>query len=174
VIAALLLGWAARGLDEAVRLCGEGRYVEALSEAQREADPLRRAQALLWVRHHAGDLDGALAQARAARALAAGDAWIAEREAYVALSLRLPREAAEATGLLEAALQPGTVPGEQAARWREAAASYRAEAEALARTLAARDRALERARIAVACGALLFAAGGAALAFRADRALPSR
>lgn len=156
VALAVLLCSSPPDLDAAIALAREGRFPEALSAADAESDAVRRAQARLYVRHHAGDLDGALRVAADARASGASSPWLDEREAFVALSLRdLER--------LHAALERLRGTGPELAT---VVASYRTEADALAVTLAARDRGVRHARWVALAFALAALAGGAWLSRR--------
>ncbi len=171
---ALLLSTLARpDLDAAVRLCGEGRYVAALRAAEAEPDATRRAQAVAWVRHHAGDVQGAFAVTRGAIADVPSDPWLLERAAYIAISLRLPREARDAVTLLEQEIASGRLAADDARRWRAQAQAHAVEVAALERLLAERDAAVQRARAVSAVAALVVCVVLGALAFRADRARPS-
>jgi hypothetical protein len=161
----------AAGFDAALRETAVGRFPAALAAAEAEPDPLRRAQARLWVRHHAGDLDGALAAARAAREASIADAWLIERELYVALSLRRAGEARAASEALERELARAGPAAD--ARIAAQAAGLRAELETLERSLGERAQALARARgvsAGLGCSLLLVLAW---LAFRTGRARPS-
>jgi hypothetical protein len=151
LVLAILCGAARPDLDAAIALAREGQFTEALLAADAEPDPVKRAQARLYVRHHAGDIEGALREVDDARARGAGSEWLDEREAYIALSLRDLERSRSALERLR-----GAGP-DLAAK----VASYRAEADALDATLAARDRGVSHARwVALAFG-LAALAGGA-------------
>lgn len=174
MIAALglvLLGgpaWIARfDLDGAIAAARAGRFSEALLAAEAEPDPARRAEAALYVRHHAGDLEGALRVAAEARRAGVATAWLEDREAFVAISVRDTERARRALAALAARPEGG---GEAFAR---AAEGYRAELAGLESTLAARDRGIGRARIVAGVAVLLALALLAASAVRGDRARPS-
>jgi len=153
--------------DRAIELAREGRFTDALFAAELEPDPARRAEALLYTRLHAGDLDGALRVARAARLAGPSSAWLEEREAYAALSVR---DAVWARTALDAlAARPEGLGVDLAA----AGARWRVELDALASTLADRDRAATRARTVTILGTLALSAAALALAFTRDRARPS-
>ncbi|MCB9916534.1 MAG: hypothetical protein H6828_15520 [Planctomycetes bacterium] len=124
-------------LAAAVRLAQEGRFVEALARARSAPEPLARAQAELYVWHHAGALDQALAAGRRGLAVAPADAWLLQNSAYVALSLGAGDEAQRLVGELERAL-----PAEEFT----AHAWMRAEADDLVRQRASERAALTRAR----------------------------
>jgi hypothetical protein len=147
----------ASSLERALELARERRFAEALAEARAEPDALRRAQAELYVLHHAGDLEGALAAGRAGLRAAPDDPWLRERCAYVALSLRAHGPAREHADALARVARAGTDDAALAAR-------YRAEADALAATAARAGAALTRARITVLAGAALALAAWLALA----------
>lgn len=158
--------------ETAVASTNAGRFPEALLAAEAEVDPARRAEGLLYVRHHAGDLEGALRVAADARGAGVGSAWLAEREVYVALSIR---DAVRARAALDAlAARPDG--GKSALE----AAGYGPELEQLERTLRERDRAIVRAKATVVAIAIAGLLGFAWLARRSGagspgvRAAPSR
>jgi hypothetical protein len=153
---------AARDLDRAIGLVREGKFTDALAAATSDPDPARRAQAEFYVRHHAGDLDGALGVAQAARAAGHGSAWLAEREVFVAVTVRDPVRARSALG--DYAARPASEREPLAA----SIAALTAELTRVEAVLAERERAELRARVAIALGALaLVAATAAFLAHRA-------
>ncbi|MCY2961046.1 MAG: hypothetical protein NTY35_12855 [Planctomycetota bacterium] len=153
--------------DGAIALAREGRFAEALSAAEADRDPARRAEGLLYVRHHAGDLDGALRVAQEARRSGVGSAWLEEREAFIALTVRDAARTRTALSALDARADRG---GTDIAR---AAEGYRTELAAIERTLAARDRGNSLAYAVVGGGALLLLAIFAGLALTGDRGRPS-
>src|SRR5688500_19510997 len=120
------------GLERAIAAVEVGDLEAALNAARSEADPLRRAQALFHVRHHAGDLGGAYRAGLEGLQASPLDPWLLERLAYVALTLRDP-DAADAfvSRLEQAAREPGLTEAESA-RWRSIASEHRAEARAIA------------------------------------------
>ena len=154
-------------LEGAIASARSGRFVEALLAAEAEADPARRAGATLYVRHHAGDLEGALRVAENARSSGIATAWLEERQAFVALTLR---DAASARAALSALAARADGGGAEIA---SAAAGYRAELETLERTLAERDRGIGRAQIVALATLVLATATFLWSAFTRDRARPS-
>lgn len=154
-------------LDAAIAEARAGRFASALLAAEAEPDPARRAQAALYVRHHAGDLEGALRVAEDARRARVATSWLEEREAFVALTLRDPVRARVALTALAARPEGG---GADIAR---AADGYRAELVALERTLAARDRGIGNAKVVAGAALLVAIATLAWAAIRAGRARPS-
>ena len=75
------------GFDAALEAIGRGRFTEALVAAAQDSDPVRRRQAAVHTRHHAGDLRGALNEAAAGLAEVPGDPWLLEQAAFLAVSL---------------------------------------------------------------------------------------
>ncbi len=160
--------WTARfDLDGAIAAARAGRFSEALLAAEAESDPARRAEAELYVRHHAGDLEGALRVAGEARRAGVATAWLEEREAFVAISVRDTARARRALDALAARPEGG------GAAFAGAAEAYRAELAVLESTLAARDRGFGRARIVARAAGLIAIALLAWTAVRGDRARPS-
>lgn len=153
--------------DRAIALARDGHFADSLFAAESEPDLTRRAEALTYARLHAGDLDGALRVAGAARLAGHSSGWLEEREAYVALTVR---DAVLARTALDAlAARPeggGTDLAATAARWRE-------ELDTLEKSLADRDRAATRARSVAIAGTIAFVVAALALAFTRDRARPS-
>lgn len=141
-----------RGLEAAIECVARGEFGEAYDAALAETDALRRAQAELYVRHHAGDLAGALASGERGLAVAPGDAWLLERCAYVALTLRRAPQALQHAQNLGDVLATGT--DADRTRFGAAAESARSESKALMASDTAKGRALSRARALVA-GVLL-------------------
>ncbi len=150
---AWLAAWAGPvDLAGAVESVREGRFVEALLAAEADPDPSKRAEAALYVRHHAGDLTGALHVARSARLAGISTPWLEEREVFVALTLR---DAAGARDALEAlASRPDSGGVEMAAL----AQKWSGELDALQSTLDARDLGIDRAQATLAVASALFLA----------------
>ncbi|MBL8863403.1 MAG: hypothetical protein JNK02_15535 [Planctomycetes bacterium] len=165
MIAELALALAASrpDLERAVALAREGRFVEALAAAEAEPDTVRRAQAVFHVRHHAGDLDGALRTAALARTEGATSPWLEEREAYAALSVR---DAAHARAALEALDARPDRGGEALA---STARALWDELGALERALSARDAAARRAWGVAAAGLVALTVGAVLLTLTGDR-----
>ncbi len=156
-----IAAWQESGFDAALRLVAQGRYPAALEAAAREEDPLRRAQARVYVRHLAGDLPGALTDAHEGLELAPDDVWLLEQGAFVAVSLH-EGEVAEhlATRLVEALarLEDEGGAGTEALIQAE---ELLAEAQSLRASESARQDALGRARTAslvILTGSILLAA----------------
>ncbi len=154
-------------LEGAIAEARAGRFAEALLAAEAEPDPARRAQAALYVRHHAGDLEGALRVAADARRARVATAWLEEREAFVALTLRDPVRARVALTALAERPEGG---GADIARATE---GYRTELAALERTLAARDRGIGSAKVVTSIALLVALAALAWTTIRVGRARPS-
>lgn len=136
------------GFAAALRLVSEDRFAAALEAAALEPDPLARAQAHVHVRHHGGDLRGALSAALAGLEAAPSDPWLLEQGAFVAVSLNegaLAMTLAERLVLGLEALHPaGTEPGPRAAL--ERAHGLREEARASHSRALERRASLRRAR----------------------------
>ena len=147
-------GQAGSGFDAAVAAVGAGDFAEALAQAAREPDPLRRAQATVFARHHAGDVPGALDEARAALDLFPRDPWLLERAAELALTVREPGLAGR--WLARAEHEGGLDPARRSA--------YAEQTRELAEVLARRDRALSRARWTASLALVATCAALAALA----------
>lgn len=168
VFAVLSLVLAAPDLESAIAATREGRFADALRAAESEPDPARRAQAELYVRHHAGDLEGALRVAADARRAGLTTAWLEERETFVALSVRDAVRARKALADLAARPDGG------GAEISQTAADYRVELDALETTIARRDRAIVLARSVVAAGTALVLAAFAWLGLTGGRERRSR
>jgi hypothetical protein len=132
------------GMDRVIELVGRGEYGAALAVARAETDPLARAQGKLYVRHFAGDLDGALRAGAEGLASAPLDPWLNERMAYIELSLRRPAAALASIDALERGVSGRAEP--ERARWMDVVRERRAEAEGLALKLERRRRSLDVAR----------------------------
>ncbi len=83
-------------LEQAIEESRAGHFVEAWTLAGTAEVALERAQARTFVRYHAGDLEGALREAREGLQLAARDPWLLATATEIALSLHRGA-AAEAT-----------------------------------------------------------------------------
>ena len=161
VVVALTAG-AARPADDAlaraIETARRGELRAAYALAEKERDPVRKAQAVLYVRHQAGDLGGALRAGLAGLETAPNDAWLLERTAYLALSLRDPDLSRSLVGRLDRALESANLEADERARWETLAAARREEAAALDAAAARRSDAARLARV-VACGGLAIAIG---------------
>ncbi len=166
-IVALSLAAPAPDMAGAIEAVRDGRFVEALLAAETEPDAARRAEAALFVRHHAGDLDGALLVAANARRDGVATAWLEEREAFVALSMR---DADRARVALQAIERRADHSGAQIAALAEA---HGVELAALERVLDARDRSTTAAAVCVAAFAVVATAIAIAPRLTRGRALPS-
>lgn len=135
---------AAARVEELLR---ESRFVEALAMATSAQDAGVAARLEARVRWTAGDLDGALGAAREGLVAAPLDAPLAQLASSVAFSLDLAREGRRHLSALDAALA-ATPPQDDAARawWIDARARLEEDAQRAEGALAARDRALVRAR----------------------------
>lgn len=145
------------GLQSAIERVREGDLVAAWSAAETVSDPLARAQARVYVRQHAGDLEGALREAAEGSTAHPSDPWLAERTLSIALSLSRLRAAEVALARLETALaDPGL---SQRDAFLAALPPARARVAELALAARARDEAEDRARfVVIGLGAgLLFA-----------------
>src|SRR5437762_8534190 len=131
------------GLSLALDRVRAGDFQGALAAAEAEPDPLRRAEASLYVRHQAGDLDGALAIGLHGAEMAPRNEWLLDRTAFVALSLRRPGPARVSLDALRRALDADPQASESA---RAALAGYEIEEKDMLDRLAERDAALTRAR----------------------------
>jgi len=145
------------GMQAAIRLVQEERYAQALGAAEREVEPIARAQGRVYVLHQAGDLRGALTLGREGLRSHPDDAWLLRECADIALSLHDARLGRELLERLAATGQPGS----EAPLLR----GYLDGLEALAQK---RARALLRARwtVVLGLGAALLAL--MALAWRAS------
>lgn len=139
------------GFEAALEAVSHGRFAEALVAAAQEPDPLRRRQAAIHARHHAGDLRGALAEAAAGLVESPGDPWLLEQAAFLAVSLNEgPRALAWAEELVAGLEARGGPDGPGLARARDLHLQARAATE----RSVSRGVALQRAR-AVAATCLL-------------------
>lgn len=140
------------GLQRAIAALRAGDARAAWIAAESEPGELERSQAKVWVRHQAGDLEGALAEAERGARTAPLDPWLAERCAYIAISLGRPRTAERALARLESAAQRAAEPDR--ARWLSNLRDLRAEAALLEEGARARAAADSRARaVVIALGA---------------------
>jgi hypothetical protein len=133
-------------LQEAVRLVGERRFVEALAAARKGEDPLSIAQGELYVLHHAGALSEALEAGLTGLEAAPEDPWLLEQCTDIALNLG----AARIAGRLARELQE-VVPESDLER----ASGYLEWAYALEVGQREEARALTRARITMVVVVLL-------------------
>lgn len=153
MIGACLLSLCAQAeLQTAIERVRRGDIVSAWSAAEGVRDPLEGAQARVYVRQHAGDLEGALREAAAGSAAHARDAWLAERTLSIALSLSRLRPAEVALARLETTLEDPNVRDRSA--FLALLPAARAGVETLTAAARARDAAETRARLVViGCGA---------------------
>ncbi len=121
-----------------------GRYAEALTLAYGAREPAEAARLEATVRWAAGDLDGALAGAREGLVAAPDDLALAALAADLALALGLAEEGRRQLDRLSAGLDRDPA---AAALWAPRRAGLEALAEEAEAALAARDRALGRARV---------------------------
>jgi hypothetical protein len=154
------------GLQRAIDLLRAGDARAALAAADAEPDDLRRAQARVYVRHQAGDLEGALVAARSGSDAHPEDAWIADRWCWIALTLRRAGPARQALERLEHAAAALRDP--ERTRWTDAAHAARSEVDALDVARGRRDAADRAARIVscTAAGLSILLLGALALAPR--------
>jgi hypothetical protein len=155
-----------------------GRYAEALRRAGEASEPALAARLEADVRWAAGDLDGALAAAQEGLTAVPGDPLLASTAADLALTLGLAEEARRHLVALDGALAQeawSSSASEETRRWWQA---RRAGLEALAlgaeADLAARDRALSRARTVGGGFLALASAAFVALLLAPGRRLPQR
>jgi hypothetical protein len=131
------------GMQAAVDAVHRGDFAAAERAADAEPQSLPRHQARVYVRHQAGDLDGALEEVESGARAFPTDAWLQDRRAYIALTMRRARIAEDAVNALERTLSSASTA--EAQRWSSAAAGYRTELTDLRRMLSARDRCETRA-----------------------------
>lgn len=158
-LAALCLAFAPcawDGLQDAITRVAAHDMAGAWSAATGEPDPLKQSQAQVYVRHHAGDLEGALAEAVRGSSAHPEDSWLAERSVYIALSLGRAATAEAGLQRLEAALQRTGTPDR--ASFVAALAEARPAVAELQYAARERDAADRRARWTV------FALGASSLA----------
>ncbi len=149
-------------MQRAIRLTREGQLVAALEAVDSTRDELERAQARLFVLHHAGVLDEALEAGLRGLALSPDDPWLLERCTFIAVSLGLGELAMEKAKQLQAVLTP--------AEW--AKVSWMKDEAAILKALREQERAaLERAQLVVGALALV-AVGALALSSRSAPAPP--
>jgi hypothetical protein len=135
------------GLQTAIERVRAGDVVAAWSAAEGAVDPLEHAQARVYVRQHAGDLEGALRDAVEGSTAHPRDPWLAERALSIALSLSRARPAQTALARLETTLADTNVRDRDA--FLAALTSARVEVAALAEAARDRDGAEIRARVVV-------------------------
>jgi hypothetical protein len=157
--------WAGAGLQSTVDRVRDGDFLGALASAEAEVDPVRRAEGVLYVRHQAGDLDGALEAGVRGAAIAPGDEWLLDRTAYVALTLGRPGAARVSLDALRRALAADALASDAA---RASLAAYETNVVELERRISERDAALIRAHWTALLGAV------GALTALAALAMPAR
>lgn len=150
---AVLPARAGDGLQRAVEFVRAGDFQRALEAGDSDTDPLGRAQARVYVLHHAGDLHGALSAAVEGSRAHPRDTWLLERRAYVAISLRRADEARSALDELDALL--AEAPPKDREAWAESTAATRADVERTSRLHAEARTARSRARAVAAVGLAL-------------------
>ncbi len=145
--AIVLLACSQAGLSHAIEWTRAGDMSSAWNSACAVTDPLEAAQARVYVRQHAGDLEGALREARQGAEAHPGDPWLTERTLSIALSLSRVRTAERALERLESILRDPHVRDREA--FEASARAARPETEILVNHARARDRAETRARFVV-------------------------
>jgi len=135
------------GLSTAIERMRAGDAMAAWSAAESATDALERAQARVYVRQHAGDLECALQEAIEGSSAHPRDPWLADRSLSIALSLSRPRPAQAAMAQLERLLTDTGVRDRDA--FLAALASARGEVAALEGASRARDAAEKRAYVVV-------------------------
>jgi hypothetical protein len=143
------------GLDRAVALTRESRYVQALAAADATASALDRAQARVYVLHQAGDLSGALAAGQAGLRSSPRDLWLLERVCYIAISLRGTLVAEEHLARLAEAVDAADLQGPERDRWLGTVSIYRSQVTALQDVARGAAAAGTRARATAIAGLVL-------------------
>lgn len=135
------------GLDAAVSEAQAGRLVSALRAADGEIDPLRRSQARVYVLAKAGDLPGAMREARTGLSTNPNDLWLLERSCSLALAMRAADQAQQSLALLDAAVeQSRALDAPDRLRWNQTVAQYSSSAAELGARFAEQTNARTRAR----------------------------
>ena len=156
IAACVLAACMQSGLSIAVERMQAGDAVAAWSAAESATDALERAQARVYVRQHAGDLEWALQEAIQGAGAHPRDPWLADRVLSIGLSLSRLRPAQAAMVQLEGVLTDTGVRDREA--YLAALASARVEVAALESASRARDAAEKRAYAVVSglgAGALI-------------------
>jgi hypothetical protein len=153
-------GW---GFERAMELVRQGDLGAALAAAETEPHEGRRAQAIVYVRWQAGDLEGALSTAEWALQQQPHNVWLSSRVIDLALILRRPAAAEEGARRLASAAASLAEPGRT-----EALEHAKAPLDELRRAGEQRDRALGRARavVLIVAGLSVLALGWLAFAPR--------
>ena len=153
-------------LSRAVELVQAGELLSAYRAAASEPDPVRHAQAMLYVRHHAGDLTAALKAGLLGLETAPRDLWLLERTAYLALSLRDEGIAREMVSRLSGAVGAAPLNVAEADRWATILSSLSSDEQLLAenarrrRMAATRSRAIAGAVLALALWSVVLLSRG--------------
>lgn len=142
----------AGGLDAAVEEAQAGRLVSALRAADSEIDPLRRAQARVFVLSRAGDLPGALQAAREGLTIRADDLWLLERICSLAVALRAAELARNSLARTIEALASSSLPAADRSRWEALLSEYSTTVTELTNLAAAQADARRRARWTILMG----------------------
>ena len=126
--------------DRIIALQRAGDLVEAYEVADGEADDRTRFQAQLFVRHHGGDLAGALSAGRAGLEVYPDDPWLLERSTAIALELGAGELASDLVTRLASLELPD---------WQDRAVQLEEQIERRLEVTRAADAALVRARLIV-------------------------
>ena len=140
------------------------RWDEALAAARAEPDPLRRARETVEVLYGAGDLPGALAEARQGLGAGPDDLPLLRRACEIAIALRLAEPARQHVERLEASLPRQRLDPEAARWWEDELSTLRSRTDTLTdREASVREAVLRSRWISLGTlGALLLGIGAVA------------
>lgn len=131
----------------------------ALAVADACTDPRLRAQAQLYVRHHSGDISGALEAGLMGLEEVPQDLWLLERSSSLALDLGATELALKLLPRLDEALDASS----ESANWQERIAALHERADAMQSQRERANRSLSFAKTTVLCCGFLVLVSFAAL-----------